>query len=39
MAPEIFVTLGDHLRARGWTDADVTAVLGGNFARVAAVSW
>ncbi|MGV9670242.1 dipeptidase [Gordonia sp. NPDC003504] len=39
MAPEIFVTLGDHLRARGWADADVIAVLGGNFARVAAVSW
>ncbi|MDF2918613.1 MAG: Zn-dependent dipeptidase microsomal dipeptidase, partial [Microbacterium sp.] len=39
MPPETFVGLGSALAARGWTDADTAAVLGGNFRRVAAESW
>lgn len=39
MPPETFVTLGAHLRARGWGDGEIAAVLGGNFRRVARESW
>ncbi len=39
MPPETFVGLRAALAARGWTDADTAAVLGGNFRRVAAESW
>ncbi|ORW04281.1 dipeptidase [Mycobacterium kyorinense] len=39
MPPETFVTIGQHLHGRGWSDADVTAVLGGNFQRVARQVW
>ncbi|MDF2047795.1 membrane dipeptidase [Microbacterium sp. Kw_RZR3] len=39
MPPETFVGLGSALAARGWTEADTAAVLGGNFRRVAAESW
>ncbi|BBZ14386.1 dipeptidase [Mycobacterium branderi] len=39
MPPETFVTIGEHLRDRGWSDADVTAVLGGNFQLVARQVW
>ncbi|GAB25731.1 peptidase M19 family protein [Gordonia polyisoprenivorans NBRC 16320 = JCM 10675] len=39
MAPEAFVTLGSHLAQRGWAADDITAVLGGNFRRVAECSW
>uniref|UniRef100_UPI003D94CF15 dipeptidase n=1 Tax=Gordonia sp. B7-2 TaxID=3420932 RepID=UPI003D94CF15 len=39
MPPETFVTLGTHLAQRGWSDADIRAVLGGNFLRVARESW
>ncbi|GGC52424.1 membrane dipeptidase [Hoyosella rhizosphaerae] len=39
MPPETFLRLGQHLKARGWGDHDVAAVLGGNFRRVAAQSW
>ncbi|AFA71935.1 putative M19 family peptidase [Gordonia polyisoprenivorans VH2] len=39
MAPEVFVTLGSHLAQRGWAADDITAVLGGNFRRVAECSW
>lgn len=39
MPPETFVDLGAALQARGWSDTDVAAVLGGNFRRVAAESW
>ncbi|WP_328396955.1 dipeptidase [Nocardia sp. NBC_00416] len=39
MPPEIFVTLGDHLSRRGWSDDDIGAVLGANFARVARRTW
>ncbi|QTI70275.1 dipeptidase [Gordonia polyisoprenivorans] len=39
MAPEVFVTLGSHLAQRGWAAEDITAVLGGNFRRVAECSW
>lgn len=39
MAPEVFITLGSHLAQRGWAADDITAVLGGNFRRVAECSW
>ena len=39
MAPEVFITLGDHLSRRGWAESDIAAVLGANFARVARQSW
>jgi membrane dipeptidase len=39
MPPETWLKLGEHLSARGWADADVAAVLGGNFRRVAERSW
>lgn len=39
MAPETLLTLGAHLRRRGWTDADVRDVVGGNFFRVARRAW
>lgn len=39
MPPETFVTLGEHLRARGWNGRDIHAVLGGNFYRVAEETW
>ncbi|WP_375485660.1 hypothetical protein [uncultured Mycobacterium sp.] len=31
--------VGHHLTERGWADADVAAVLGGNFRRVAEQTW
>ncbi|HZU49808.1 MAG TPA: membrane dipeptidase [Mycobacterium sp.] len=39
MPPETFVGLGHHLSERGWSDADVAAVLSGNFRRVAEQTW
>ncbi|RPA57658.1 membrane dipeptidase [Gordonia oryzae] len=39
MTPEVFVTLGSHLAQRGWSADNITAVLGGNFRRVAERSW
>jgi len=39
MPPETFLGLGGALAARGWTQTDIAAVLGGNFRRVAAESW
>lgn len=39
MPPETLLTLGAHLSRRGWTDADIHAVLGGNFLRVAGSAW
>ncbi|MEB4209311.1 dipeptidase [Mycobacterium sp. 94-17] len=39
MSPETFLTLGEHLRARGWSTRDISAVLGGNFHRVARMAW
>ena len=39
MQPEVFVTLGEALSDRGWSEDDVAAVLGGNFLRVARQSW
>ena|GEM_PF-6623176 len=39
MPPETFVTLGEHLRGRGWRSRDIQAVLGGNFYRVAQRTW
>lgn len=39
MPPETFVGLGSQLADRGWADADIAAVLGGNFLRVARTSW
>lgn len=39
MPPETLVTLGEHLRARGWNGRDIHAVLGGNFYRVAEETW
>jgi membrane dipeptidase len=39
MAPETWLRLGEHLSSRGWADADVRAVLGGNFHRVARQTW
>src|SRR5690625_1919616 len=34
MPPETWLQLRAHLAARGWADADISAVLGGNFHRV-----
>lgn len=39
MAPEVFITLAEHLADRGWAPADITAVTGGNFLRVATATW
>lgn len=39
MPPETFLRLGAALTARGWTDADVAAVTGGSFLRVATEVW
>ncbi|MFY1599634.1 dipeptidase [Micromonospora sp. WMMD737] len=39
MPPETLLTLGEHLTGRGWPDADIQAVLGGNFFRVARCAW
>ncbi|MEE2851166.1 MAG: membrane dipeptidase [Actinomycetota bacterium] len=39
MPPEIFLTLGEHLRRRGWRAGDISAVLGENFHRVARIAW
>ncbi|GAA1482075.1 dipeptidase [Gordonia sinesedis] len=39
MPPEVFAGLGTHLAERGWADANIAAVLGGNFLRVARESW
>lgn len=39
MPPETWLQLGEHLSARGWAEADIAAVLGGNFRRVAAQTW
>jgi membrane dipeptidase len=39
MPPETFLTLDEHLRRRGWRTADIQAVLGGNFHRVAQHAW
>ncbi|MFC8045839.1 dipeptidase [Nocardia sp. NPDC057353] len=39
MPPETFLTLGDHLTRRGWAPADIAAVLGANFLRVARQTW
>ncbi|MGB9307033.1 MAG: membrane dipeptidase [Mycobacterium sp.] len=39
MPPETLLTLGEHLAARGWNDADIHAILGGNFFRVAQQAW
>lgn len=39
MPPETLLTLSGHLDARGWRSADIAAVLGGNFLRVAQHAW
>ncbi|MEU3526410.1 membrane dipeptidase [Streptomyces sp. NPDC038707] len=39
MPPEDLLTVDDALRARGYPDDAVTAILGGNFRRVAAQVW
>lgn len=39
MPPETLLMLGAHLGRRRWTPADVNAVLGGNFFRVAQHVW
>jgi membrane dipeptidase len=39
MPPETLLTLGEHLTRRGWSTADVQAVMGGNFYRVAECAW
>ena len=39
MPPERFLGLADALQNRGWQRDDITAVLGGNFRRVAGASW
>ncbi|MFC8526046.1 dipeptidase [Nocardia sp. NPDC057227] len=39
MPPETFLALGDHLAARGWAPAEIAAVLGANFLRVAQRTW
>ncbi|MBS9536043.1 membrane dipeptidase [Mycobacterium sp. M1] len=39
MPPETWLLLGAELASRGWADADIAAVLGGNFYRVAQQSW
>jgi membrane dipeptidase len=39
MEPELFLTLGPALLARGWHRDEITAVLQGNFLRVATAAW
>jgi membrane dipeptidase len=39
MPPETFIGIGHHLSARGRNDADVAAIMGANFRRVAEQSW
>jgi membrane dipeptidase len=39
MPPETFVGIGHYLGERGWGDADVAAVMGANFRRVAEQTW
>jgi membrane dipeptidase len=39
MTPETLLTLGEHLHTRGWSTADIHAVLAGNFYRVAQQAW
>lgn len=39
MPPETFLGLAEHLRRLGWSSADIQAVLGGNFYRVAQRAW
>lgn len=39
MPPETLLSLGDHLTERGWTAADIHAVVAGNFYRVAQHCW
>jgi membrane dipeptidase len=39
MTPETWLGLRAHLCDRGWSEADVSAVLGGNFRRVAQQVW
>lgn len=39
MPPEVFIGIGHYLRERGWDDADVAAVMGANFRRVAEQTW
>lgn len=39
MPPETWLGLREHLSARDWADADIGAVLGGNFHRVARQTW
>lgn len=39
MPPETFLGLGTALAERGWHDDDITAVLAGNFRRVAQQVW
>ncbi len=39
MEPETLVQLGGHLSRQGWTNADIEAVLSGNFYRVARHAW
>jgi membrane dipeptidase len=39
MTPETMLTLGEHLSRRGWANADIEAVLSGNFSRVARQTW
>jgi membrane dipeptidase len=39
MEPETLVGLGEHLCQHGWSNADIEAVLSGNFYRVAQHAW
>ncbi|OBS02614.1 membrane dipeptidase [Mycobacterium gordonae] len=39
MPPETLLTLDQHLTSEGWAEADIHAVLGGNFYRVAQQTW
>jgi membrane dipeptidase len=39
MPPETFIGIGHYLSERAWDDADVAAVLGANFRRVAQQTW
>ncbi|HEY9350908.1 MAG TPA: membrane dipeptidase [Acidothermales bacterium] len=39
MPPEVFLGLDDALASRGWPNDDITAVLSGNFMRVAEQTW
>jgi membrane dipeptidase len=39
MPPEVFIGVGHYLSERGWDDADVAAVMGANFRRVAEQTW